>query len=65
MTKNPHVVVENRTQYQISINVWAGLVKDTIIGPFFIENRLNQQVYYDLLEEQVLPFVRELPHHVS
>ena len=65
MTKNPHEVVENRTQYQIAVNVWVGLVGDTIIGPFFIENRLNQNDYLDLMEELVLPFIRELMNHVS
>ena len=64
MNKNPHEVVENRTQYKISVCGLA-LLETQLLGLFFIENRLNAQVYYELMEEQVLPFIRELPNHVS
>ena len=64
-TTNLYKVVENRTQYKVSVNVWAGMVGDTIIGPFFIQNRLNQWVYLDLLQNQVLPAIRQLPNNVS
>ena len=63
-TENPHIVVQNRTQYQAAVNVWAGMVGQNIIGPFFIENRLNQFVYLDLLQNQVLPAIRQLPDNV-
>lgn len=65
MQKNPFEVVSNKTQWQVSVNVWAGLVGDKKIGPFFIEEKLTAKVYLNLLEQHVLPAIRQLPNNVS
>jgi hypothetical protein len=31
--ENPHAVVQSRHQQQISINVWAGIIGDVLVGP--------------------------------
>jgi hypothetical protein len=52
---NPHWVKENKTQYARKVSVWCGIIKDTVIGPFFIEGNLNGKTYKRLLRRQVVP----------
>ncbi|XP_071053655.1 uncharacterized protein [Onthophagus taurus] len=56
---NPSVA---RYWYTISpnINVWAGLVGDHIIGPFFIEGNLNGHKYLNILQNDVIPSLQQL-----
>ncbi|XP_018373143.1 PREDICTED: uncharacterized protein LOC108767664 [Trachymyrmex cornetzi] len=37
--ENPHWMYEAHTQIQQKVNVWAGILNEAIIGPFFIEAR--------------------------
>lgn len=57
---NPHWVVEDDTQNQEKVNVWAGLLADQVIGPFFIEGNLNHEIYLDMLRNQIVPRVFEI-----
>ncbi len=42
------------------MNVWCGILKNKLIGPFFIEGNINGDNYLQLLQESVLPaLVRE------
>lgn len=59
--ENQHRSVAVRTQYPQKLNVWAGLLGNHVIGPFFIDGNLNGQKYLELLQNQVLPTVRALP----
>lgn len=59
-TQNPHVYVASHTQYRQSVNVWAGIFKDTILGPFFIDGTLTGEKYLDLLITDVCPALAEL-----
>lgn len=63
--ENPHVFLECKTQYQVSINVWLGMVDGHLIGPFFIEERLSQEVYLNLLYNQVFSAMRRLSNYLS
>lgn len=54
-TENPHRRVAVRTQDPQKVNVWAGLLKDHIIGPFFIDGTLAGTKYLELLQEQIVP----------
>lgn len=40
------------------INVWAGIVGDKIIGPYFIEGSLNGPAYLNVFVKSIIP---ELP----
>lgn len=51
---NPHVIREHSHQVRFSVNVWAGIINDRIIGPVFIEGRLSGRTYLQMLQE-VLP----------
>lgn len=47
--ENPRAVVPDHFQHRFSVNVWAGLIGQTVIGPVFLE-RLNGETYLQLLE---------------
>jgi len=39
--KNPHWINETNRQVRWGVNVWCGIINDTLIGPYFYENSLN------------------------
>ncbi|KAF2882442.1 hypothetical protein ILUMI_23724 [Ignelater luminosus] len=58
--ENPNLNVQSRTQYPQKINVWAGMFKNHIIGPFIIEGNLNSVLYLDLLQNAIGPALEEV-----
>ena len=58
--ENPHWILESHTQYPEKLNVWAGLFRDRVIGPFFIDGNLNGETYLPLLIDQIVPAIQEL-----
>lgn len=52
--ENPHALRIANSQHQFSINIWAGIVGNEIIGPVVLPNRLNGASYLNFL-------VHELP----
>lgn len=60
--ENEHRSFQLRTQYPQKLNVWAGILGDHIIGPFFIDGTLNAAKYLELLQNQVLPAIQVLPN---
>lgn len=61
--ENQHRYNVTRTQYPESVNVWAGIIDNRIIGPFFINGTLNGQKYVNLLQENILPALENLNFH--
>lgn len=58
---NPHWTIDSRsTQYPEKINVWAGILRNRIIGPFFIEGTLTGDMYEDLLRFVIIPAIQEV-----
>lgn len=58
--ENPHWMREDKSQYPQKLNVWAGIVNNRIIGPFFIDGNLNAQNYEEMLRNQIVPAIREI-----
>lgn len=58
--ENLHKFYELRTQYPQKLNVWAGILGEHVIGPFFINGNLTGQKYLDLLQQQIVPRIQEL-----
>lgn len=58
--ENKHLSLPLRTQYPQKVNVWAGILGDSIIGPFFIDGNLTAQKYLNLLRDEIIPAVRAL-----
>ncbi|XP_018375240.1 PREDICTED: uncharacterized protein LOC108769006 [Trachymyrmex cornetzi] len=59
-TTNPNWMRDNRTQYPEKLNVWAGILRNRIIGPFFIDGNLTAEKYEDMLRNQIVPVIREI-----
>lgn len=65
--RNPHWIQEAHTQHHQKINVWIGIFRNRIIGPFFIDGTLTGQKYLELLRRQIVPAIeqnREVPLNV-
>lgn len=58
---NPHVPRENSFQRRFSVNVWAGIVGSTFIGPYFLPDTLNGERYLQFLEELLPELLMEVP----
>lgn len=58
--QNPHWMEESHTQYPQKLNVWAGIIRGRIIGPFFLRENLNSNRYLQLLREQIVPALNHL-----
>lgn len=54
---NPHAIREGHTQYPQKINVWAGILGNAIIGPLFINENLNGEIYGELLDRGIEPLI--------
>lgn len=59
--ENPHVISETNTQQQFSVNVWAGIIGDHLIGPFYLPGRLNGQSYLHFLQEELPVLLEDVP----
>lgn len=57
---NPHLTRESSHQYRFSVNVWAGIHRNAIIGPVFIDGNLNAQKFLELLDGPVAEYTDEL-----
>ncbi|EZA49482.1 hypothetical protein X777_12276 [Ooceraea biroi] len=57
---NPHWMLEFHTQYPEKVNVWVGILNDTLIGPFFIGRNLNAEIYENMLRNQIVPAIRAI-----
>lgn len=55
---NPNEHREAHTQRPQKRNVWAGILGNEIIGPFFIEGNLDSAKYILLLHNQIVPTMR-------
>lgn len=60
-TENPFFYREFRFQGRQSVNVWCGLIDNKIIGPYFFDQILNGDSYFNFLENQLEDFLDELP----
>ena len=58
---NPHAIVQSRHQQQFSINVWAGVVGDKLIGPHVLPGRLNGDGYRQFLENHLPSLLEDVP----
>lgn len=57
---NPHWMQQARTQHPQKVNVWAGILKNRILGPFFFDGNLNGDIYLDFLQLELVPALVEL-----
>lgn len=58
--QNPHLARPDHFQTRFSVNVWAGLLGDYLLGPVFL-NRLNGRTYLQFLQEGLPELLDEVP----
>lgn len=59
-TTNQHWFIEHKTQYQQKVNVWAGIIHNRIIGPYYLDGILTGPRYLLFLQTEVIPRLTEL-----
>lgn len=59
--QNPHQVFETKFQNNFTLNVWAGIVGDYLVGPFILPRRLNTAEYLRFLNDQLPLLLEEVP----
>ncbi|XP_046977560.1 uncharacterized protein LOC124543371 [Vanessa cardui] len=57
---NPHKTRPHHFQHRFSVNVWAGIVNSTLLGPVFLE-RLNGETYQRFLTETLPDLEEDIP----
>ncbi|CAH2092979.1 unnamed protein product [Euphydryas editha] len=50
---NPHLVREDRSQYQFKINLWSGILNGEVIGPFELPDTLTAERYLLFLQNDL------------
>ncbi|EFN72613.1 hypothetical protein EAG_02153, partial [Camponotus floridanus] len=62
--ENPHLVRQGAFQFRWSINVWAEIIGNQIIGPYFLPPRLNSEIYADYLQNTLVELLENVAFHV-
>jgi hypothetical protein len=59
---NPHAAPAHCHHQQRFVgNVWTGIVKDFLIGPYLLTRRLSAHIYRVFLEEELPEMLEEIP----
>lgn len=59
--ENPNFLIECRDQYSFKTNVWCGILRNQIVGPYFFRENITSEVYLNFLRIQLFEFIHELP----
>lgn len=58
---NPNNKKETAFQHRFHVNIWAGIIDNTLIGPKVLPPRLNSQNYLAFLQEVMPDILEEVP----
>ena len=59
--ENPRVVRRSNSQHRFSVNTWAGMIGDQLIGPVVLPNRLNAHEYLNFLQNNLGILLEDVP----
>lgn len=59
--QNPEVNREVRPQVRFSVNVWAGILGNRILGPFLFDENLTSERYLNFLETEFQLYLMDIP----
>lgn len=59
--ENPHVKRQRSFQRRFSVNVWAGVIGNYVIGPHYLPDYLNGDNYLHFLQNELPELVNEVP----
>lgn len=58
---NPYALQQTGHQTRWSMNVWAGIFKDNVVGPIFLLERVNGPRYHEFLRTTFAEILEEMP----
>ena len=59
--ENPHPqMIEAHSQHSQKFNVWAGLLGESELEPFFIDGNLTIQKYENMLRDEIVPTIQTI-----
>lgn len=61
--ENPNFTIECRDQYHFKTNVWCGILKDELIGPYFFRVNLTGERYLNFLDNEITEVLDNMPLH--
>ena len=59
--ENPKTIQQRAFQHRFSINVWAGIIGDHLVGPFVLPDRLTGRTYERFLQDDLPTLLDEVP----
>ncbi|XP_050307516.1 uncharacterized protein LOC126744202 [Anthonomus grandis grandis] len=59
--ENPYAKRQNSFQYRFSVNVWAGVIGNQVIGPHYLPDNLNGDNYLEFLQNDLPELLAEVP----
>ncbi|KAJ4428923.1 hypothetical protein ANN_25919 [Periplaneta americana] len=59
--RNPRATVPSHHQVRFSLNMWAGIIGDRLVGPHVLVNRLTGQAYTNFLENTIPHVLEDTP----
>ncbi|KAJ4442624.1 hypothetical protein ANN_04213 [Periplaneta americana] len=59
--ENPCATVPSHHQVRFSLNMWAGIIGDRLVGPHVLVNRLTGQAYTNFLENTIPHVLEDTP----
>lgn len=62
--ENPNAKLIRAHQRRFSVNVWAGIVGEYVIGPYILPKRLNGENYYTFLNDVLPDLLDDLPLNI-
>jgi len=62
--ENPHAIVVTNNQRQFSVNVWAGMIGNHLLGPYFFPHRLTGERYLEFLQRELAILLEDIPLNV-
>lgn len=63
-SENQRRVKTIRRQGYLSVNVWCMIVGNQILGPVFFNGNLNGERYLEMLRNEILPLINQLPDNI-
>lgn len=61
LAENPHAVRPSSFQHEFSVNTWAGIIDDVLIGPLILPGSMNGPRFLEFLQTQFFDALMELP----
>ena len=62
--ENLHGIRPYAAQHRFSVNVWAGLVGDVVVGPYLLPSPLTSANYLIFLQEVLPTLLDTVPQHI-